>query len=76
MSTEAHDDLIRAVQEYCKWQERFEYEGSDAAGMKARFWLSEARRFASIRRVEIQAKRKDRNKTRIKKVGRPKKITS
>jgi len=76
MSTEAHDDLIRAVQEYCKWQERFEYEGSDAAGMKARFWLSEARRFASIRRVEIQAKRKIRNKTRIKKVGRPKKITS
>lgn len=76
MNREAHDDLIRAVQEYCKWQDRFEYEGSDAAGIKARFWLSEARRFASIRRVEIQAKRTERNKTRIKKVGRPKKITS
>ena len=76
MTEDTHDDFIRAVQEYCKWQDRFEYEGSDAAGMKARFWLSEARRYASMRRVEIQAKRKTRNKTRIKKVGRPKKITS
>ena len=76
MSSDTHDYLIRAVQEYCKWQDRFEYEGSDAAGIKARHWLSEARRFASIRRVEIQGNRKERNKTRIKKIGRPKKITS
>ena len=76
MSTEAHDLLIKAVQEYCKWQDRFEYEGSDAAGIKARFWLSEARRFASTRRKEIQDKREKRNKTRIRKPGRPKKITS
>ncbi len=76
MSTEAHDLLVRAVQEYCKWQDKFEYENNDAAGIKARYWLSEARRFASIRRKEVQAKRDDRNKTRIKKVGRPKKITS
>ncbi len=76
MSTDAHDQLIRAVQEYCKWQDKFEYENNDAAGIKARFWLSEARRFESIRRKEIQTKRQERNKTRIRKPGRPRKITS
>ena len=76
MSNEAHELLVRAVQEYCKWQDKFEYENNDAAGIKARFWLSEARRYASIRRKEVQSKREDRNKTRIRKPGRPKKITS
>ena len=76
MSTEAHEKLIKAVQEYCKWQDKFEYGNNDAAGIKARFWLSEARRFESIRRKEIQAKRIERNKTRIRKPGRPRKITS
>lgn len=76
MSTESHDKMIHAFQQYFKWQERFEYKGSNEAATKARYWLSEIRNEASKRRVEIQAKRKIRNKTRIKKVGRPKKITS
>ena len=58
--TEAHDKMIEAFQEYFKWQERFEFHGSDEAGIKARYWLSEIRNMASIRRKEIQAKRYDR----------------
>ena len=58
--TEAHDKMIEAFQEYFKWQERFEFHGSDEAGIKARYWLSEIRNHASTRRVEIQAKRSER----------------
>ena len=76
MSTESHDKLIRAFQEYFKWQDRFEYNGSDAAGIKARFWLSEIRNFASLRRNEIQDKRKSRKETRKGIIGRPKKVSS
>ena len=75
MSTEAHDRMIAAFQEYFKWQDRFEYKGSDEAGIKARYWLSEIRNEASIRRVEIQEKRQTRKEARKGKVGRPPKIT-
>jgi len=54
MATDSHDKMIEAFQNYFKWQERFEYKGSDEAGIKARFWLSEIRNFASVRRKEIQ----------------------
>jgi hypothetical protein len=72
MSTESHDEMINAFQEYFKWQDRFEYHGSDEAGIKARFWLSEIRNQASKRRVEIQDKRKARKDARKGMVGRPK----
>ncbi len=75
MTTEAHDKMIRAFQEYFKWQDRFEYRGSDEAGIKARYWLSEIRNEASIRRVEIQAKREERKRSRKGMIGRPKTIT-
>ena len=75
MTTEAHDKMIKAFQEYFKWQERFEYKGSDEAGIKARYWLSEIRNEASIRRVEIQEKRAKRKESRKGMVGRPKKVT-
>ena len=75
MSTESHDRMIAAFQEYFKWQERFEYKGSDEAGIKARYWLSEIRNEASKRRVEIQAKREARKESRKGKVGRPPKVT-
>jgi len=73
MSTESHDEMINAFQEYFKWQDRFEYHNSDEAGIKARFWLSEIRNQASKRRVEIQDKRKERRAARKGMVGRPKK---
>ena len=75
MTTDAHDRMIKAFQEYFKWQDRFEYRGSDEAGIKARYWLSEIRNEASTRRVEIQAKRDERKAARKGMVGRPKKTT-
>ena len=75
MSTDSHDRMIAAFQEYFKWQDRFEYKGSDEAGIKARYWLSEIRNEASIRRVEIQEKRHQRKAAKKGKVGRPPKIT-
>ena len=64
MSSESHDKMIAAFQEYFKWQDRFEYKGSNEAGIKARYWLSEIRNEASKRRVEIQEKRKARRESR------------
>ncbi len=75
MSTESHDKMIAAFQEYFKWQTRFEYKGSDEAGIKARYWLSEIRNEASKRRVEIQEKREARKKSRKGMVGRPPRLT-
>ena len=75
MTTESHDKMIAAFQEYFKWQERFEYKGSDEAGIKARYWLSEIRNEASVRRVEIQDKRHERKKSRKGMIGRPPKLT-
>jgi hypothetical protein len=75
MSTDTHDRMIRAFQEYFKWQERFEYKRSDEAGIKARYWLSEIRREASTRRAEIQEKREERKAARKGIIGRPKKAT-
>lgn len=73
MSTDSHDKMIEAFQEYFKWQDRFEYRNSDEAGLKARKWLSEIRREASKRRVEIQEKREARKAARKGMVGRPRK---
>jgi len=75
MTTESHDRMIKAFQEYFKWQERFEYRGSDEAGIKARYWLSEIRNEASVRRVEIQEKRQERRAARNGRIGRPPKVT-
>jgi hypothetical protein len=66
--------MIAAFQEYFKWQERFEYRGSDEAAIKARYWLSEIRNEASTRRVEIQEKREQRKLARKGKLGRPPKV--
>jgi hypothetical protein len=74
LTTEAHDKMIAAFQEYFKWQERFEYKCSDEAGIKARYWLSEIRNEASTRRVEIQEKREERKAARKGKLGRPPKV--
>jgi len=73
MSTDSHDKMIEAFQNYFKWQDRFEYRGSDEAGMKARKWLSEIRKEASKRRNEIQESREARKAARKGMVGRPKK---
>lgn len=76
MSTESHDKMIAAFQEYFKWQTRFEFKGSDEAGIKARYWLSEIRKQATTRRNEIQDKREARKAARKGMIGRPPKISS
>lgn len=75
MATDTHDELIKAFQNYFKWQDKFEWRGSDDAGIKARFWLSEIRRHASLRRNEIQETRNQRRIARNGKNGRPKNDT-
>jgi hypothetical protein len=75
LTTDSHDKMIAAFQEYFKWQDRFEYRGSDEAGIKARYWLSEIRNEASTRRKEIQDKREERKAARKGKLGRPPKVT-
>jgi len=75
LTTESHDKMIHAFQEYFKWQDRFEYKGSDEAGIKARYWLSEIRNEASKRRIEIQDKREQRKESRKGMIGRPPKVT-
>jgi hypothetical protein len=75
MSTESHDKMIAAFQEYFKWQDRFHHRKSDEAGVKARNALSIIRDLASLRRKEIQELRKERDKLRQGKNGRPLKGT-
>jgi hypothetical protein len=67
--------MIEAFQNYFKWQERFEYHNSDEAGIKARFWLSEIRKHASTRRLEVQNKRQERKEARKGMIGRPSKVS-
>jgi hypothetical protein len=64
MTTDVHDQIIRAFQEYFKWQDRFEYKGSEESAIKARNALSNIRNLANDRRAEIQAKRIERKKAR------------
>ena len=77
MSTDAHDEMIEAFQEYFKWQTKFEYgaEKSNLAGTKARKALSRIRKAASIRRIEIIDKQKERKAARKGIKGRPKKVS-
>jgi hypothetical protein len=75
MSTDAHDKLIIALQNYCKWHDRFEFGGSDEAGIKARNFLSERKKQATARREEIMHKREQRRQVRSGVIGRPTNIT-
>jgi hypothetical protein len=74
MSSENHDKLFEAFQEYCKAQNKFEWDNVDEAGLKARYWLSEIRKFAKLRRQEIMDKRAKLKKLRNGRNGRPPKI--
>ena len=70
MATDTHDKMIEAFQEYFKWQDHFEWKGSEESAIKARFWLAEIRKQAYIRRKEIQDKREQRRIARNGKPGR------
>jgi len=75
MSTDSHDKLIKAMQEYCEWQNKYEFSGGgDENGVKARLALAEIMKLAKIRRKEIIDKRVERRKLRKGIEGRPRKI--
>jgi hypothetical protein len=76
MNTDTHEKLIRAVQNYIKWHDNFEYGvwQSEEAGVKARNFLSEIKDLATIRREEILKKKKARKAARKGIMGRPRKI--
>jgi len=59
-----HERMIHAFQEYFKWQTKFQYKGSDEAGIKARYWLNEIRDAVNDRKKEIQVIRAQRKAAR------------
>jgi hypothetical protein len=73
--TDTHEKIIKAFLEYTKWQERFEYRGSDEAGIKARNALLIIGKLTKPRRLEIQIERKRRRQIRNGKPGPPTQIT-
>ena len=53
MTDDTHDKLTKAYLEYYKANEAWEIRESERTKRSARKWLSEIRRLASERRVEI-----------------------
>lgn len=56
---ELHDELMDAFKNYFKANQDWINRGTRRAGMDTRFWLSEIRRIASLRRMKIQEWRHD-----------------
>lgn len=71
MSTDSHDRMIKAFQNYFIHQDHFDNNMSDEAGKQARYWLSQIRFEASLRRKEIQKIRAENKKIRNGQNGRP-----
>lgn len=76
MTADTHELLIRAMQEYCKFQDQFEYDNNLTAGVRAGKCLARAHQLIKLRKQQILNKRREIDKTRIRKPGRPKKIHS
>jgi hypothetical protein len=71
---DTHERMIRAFQEYFKYHDRFESDNNIRAGIDARYWLSEIRRYASTRRFEIKDKQTELKISRKGRPGRPKRV--
>jgi acyl dehydratase len=54
---DTHDELLKAVINYIRWNERFERFGYKGSAIQARNFLSDMRRIAQKRYQEIQAKK-------------------
>lgn len=70
-----HDRMIYAFQEYFKWNNRFQYKGSDEAGIKSRYWLNEIKNAINDRKKEIQIIRAQRKEAKIRQRDQPEKAT-
>jgi hypothetical protein len=64
---ELHDELMDAFKNYFKANQDWINKGTRRAGMDTRFWLSEIRRIASLRRMKIQEWRHDIDKHKAEK---------
>jgi len=64
---ELHSQLMDAFQKYFKANQDWINKGTRRAGMDTRYWLSEIRRIASIRRKVIQDWRHDLDKIKAEK---------
>lgn len=67
-----HTMMVETFIDYIKWHERFEYQGSDEAGIKARVALHNLREMAFLRRREIQDEREQRKLTKKRRKNVPK----
>lgn len=56
---DTHDELLKAVISYIKWNERFERFGYKGSAREARNSLSDMRKIAQRRYQEIQAKKEE-----------------
>ena len=64
MTSDIHEQIIRTLIKYFEANQRWETKQTHTSGIEARALLSEIRRLATIRRVEIGEVRK--NKPKIK----------
>ena len=64
---ELHSQLMEAFQKYFKANQDWINKGTRRAGMDTRFWLSEIRRIASLRRKAIQEWRHDLDSVKAEK---------
>lgn len=72
--TTTHDKMIEAFQQYFYWNNRFEFQGLNLSGTKARYWLHEIFLLSKLRREEIHTKKKHRKSERPSTPGRIKNI--
>lgn len=56
--TAIHEELIKAVQQYCFWQDSYERSLDKKYSVRSRHWLKVIKRAAELRTEEIIAKRK------------------
>ncbi len=64
---ELHDQIIKAFTEYSKANRTWLDRGTKRSAIATRFWLSEIRRLASIRRIKIQDWRHEIDRIKIEK---------
>jgi len=56
---DTHEELIKAIIAYCRWNDRFERYGYIGSSVEAREALRTVREMATKRRIEILSKRKE-----------------
>lgn len=64
---DTHDQLVKAFIEYSRWNERFERYGYFGSSQQAREYLRAIRDLCKVRRMEIQAKRRQLKEVKINK---------